>query len=269
MSDTGLPLRPLGSTGLRVSALGLGTVKLGRNQGVRYPEGFELPPDAAVRDLLACARERGISLLDTAPAYGSSEERLGRLLTRRQEWIICSKVGEEFSEGRSSFDYSPAHTRKSVERSLRRLNTDYLDIVLLHSDGNDRSNIFDSGCIETLKEMRNQGYVRAVGVSTKTLEGGLAAVDTTDLVMVTLNRDESADGEVVEYARRNSRGVLVKKALASGHACLAQDKDPVQASLRFVFSFAGVNSVIVGTINKAHLAHNVDAAIAALGVAGQ
>src|SRR5690606_8720766 len=99
--------RPLGTTGLTVSPLGLGTVKIGRNQGVKYPSGFELPDDNQVRDLLALARDAGINLLDTAPAYGTSEERLGPLLSgQRQEWILCSKVGEEFDNGESRFDFS-------------------------------------------------------------------------------------------------------------------------------------------------------------------
>src|SRR5690606_24883839 len=83
--------RPLGSTGLTVSPLGLGTVKIGRNQGVKYPSGFELPTDQQVRGLLAQARDLGINLLDTAPAYGLSEQRLGPLLQgQRQEWVLCS-----------------------------------------------------------------------------------------------------------------------------------------------------------------------------------
>ena len=75
-----LQQRPLGNTGMTVSVLGLGTVKLGRNQAVKYPEPFELPDDAQARRLIDRARDLGINLLDTAPAYGTSEERLGRLL---------------------------------------------------------------------------------------------------------------------------------------------------------------------------------------------
>ena len=74
--------RPLGSTGLRVSPLGLGTVKLGRDQGVKYPNGFTIPDDAAARALLDQARALGINLIDTAPAYGVSEQRLGRGIRR-------------------------------------------------------------------------------------------------------------------------------------------------------------------------------------------
>ena len=127
--------RPLGSTGLTVSPLGLGTVKLGRDQGVKYPNGFSIPDDAAARALLHQARELGINLLDTAPAYGISEERLGPLLRgQRQDWVIVSKVGEEFVNGASLFDFSPAHTRLSVERSLKRLETEHIELVLVHSD---------------------------------------------------------------------------------------------------------------------------------------
>ena len=76
MNDT-LPSRILGSTGLEVSTLGLGTVKFGRNSGVKYPNQFDLPDDEQIRQLLAQASDHGMNLLDTAPAYGSSEERLG------------------------------------------------------------------------------------------------------------------------------------------------------------------------------------------------
>ncbi|MES2607042.1 MAG: aldo/keto reductase, partial [Pseudomonadota bacterium] len=84
-------LRPLGSTGLQVSALGLGTVKFGRNSGVKYPTAFELPDDKAIRNLLALARELRINLIDTAPAYGTSEARIGELLTDRKHWLLATK----------------------------------------------------------------------------------------------------------------------------------------------------------------------------------
>ena len=125
--------RPLGSTGLMVSPLGLGTVKLGRDQGVKYPNGFTIPDDDDARRLLKMARELGINLIDTAPAYGRSEERLGPLLRgQRDQWVIVSKVGEEFDNGQSRHDFSAEHTRRSVERSLQRLETEVIDLVLVH-----------------------------------------------------------------------------------------------------------------------------------------
>ncbi|MEM8659408.1 MAG: aldo/keto reductase, partial [Pseudomonadota bacterium] len=131
-------LRPLGSTGLLISAIGLGTVKLGRNTGVKYPEPFDLPDDRSAAYLIARASELGINLIDTAPAFGSSVERLGKLLSgHREQWVLATKVGEEYTDGKSRFDYSAKHTRHSVERSLRRLRTDVIDIVSVHSCGDD------------------------------------------------------------------------------------------------------------------------------------
>ena len=183
--------RPLGNTGLIVSPLGLGTVKLGRDQGVKYPNGFTIPDDAAARALLDQARALGINLIDTAPAYGVSEQRLGPLLRgQREDWVIVSKVGEEFENGQSRFDFSPAHTRLSVERSLQRLETDRIDLVLVHSDGNDLAILQSSGVYETLAELKREGKLRAFGLSGKTVEGGLLALERGDCAMVTYNLAE-------------------------------------------------------------------------------
>jgi aryl-alcohol dehydrogenase-like predicted oxidoreductase len=89
--------RMLGRTGLSVSVLALGTVKIGRDRGVKYPVPFTIPDDDAVIELLNTAADLGINLIDTAPAYGNSEERIGRLLPQvRGDFLISTKVGETF-----------------------------------------------------------------------------------------------------------------------------------------------------------------------------
>lgn len=171
--------RPLGSTGLLVSPLGLGTVKLGRDQGVKYPSGFQIPDDDEARLLLRQARQLGINLIDTAPAYGRSEERLGPLLRgQRNEWVIVSKVGEEFDNGVSRHDFSAAHTRMSIERSLKRLETDFIDLVLVHSDGNDLHILNDCEVYQTLADLKREGKIRGFGFSGKTVEGGVTLTIT-------------------------------------------------------------------------------------------
>jgi len=258
-----LPRRALGATGIEVSVLGLGTVKLGRDQGVKYPTRFRIPDDREARDLLALARELGINLIDTAPAYGNSEERLGPLLRgQRDHWVICSKVGEEFVDGQSLFDFSSRHTRHSVERSLQRLGTDHLDLVLVHSDGNDETIIRERDTLETLAGLKREGKIRAFGMSTKTVAGGLLAAERSDCVMVTWNHAEQDDVAVVNYCREHRKGVLIKKALASGH--LGVGEDPVESALRMILGHSGVSSIIVGTINPLHLRANVTAARRAL-----
>ncbi|QLC73539.1 aldo/keto reductase [Pseudomonas sp. LPB0260] len=257
--------RPLGATGLLVSPLGLGTVKLGRDQGVKYPSGFRIPDDAAARALLAQAHELGINLIDTAPAYGTSEARLGPLLRgQREQWVIVSKVGEEFEDGQSRFDFSPSHARLSVERSLKRLETDFIDLLLVHSDGNDVAILQDSGLYETLAALKREGKIRAFGLSGKTVEGGLLALEQGDCAMVTYNLNEQGEVPVLDYAELHGKGILVKKALASGHACLQPGEDPVRASFELIFGHPAVSSAIIGTINPQHLADNVATAAAVI-----
>ncbi len=86
--------------------------------------------------------------------------------------------------------------------------------------------------------------------------------------MVTYNLNEQGEKPVLDYAASHGKAILVKKALASGHACLQPGVDPVQASFELVFSHPGVTSAIVGTINPAHLAHNVACAAGVLKALG-
>lgn len=256
-----LSKRRLGGTGMLVSVLGLGTVKLGRNRGVKYPASFHLPDDREAADLLSLAQELGINLIDTAPAYGTSEERLGKLLTgQRDRWLICSKVGEEFVDGRSRYDFSAEYCRFSIERSLKRLNTDVVDMVLVHSDGNDLDIINRHGTLDALARLKSEGKIRAYGMSTKTLAGGLLAAEKSDLVMVTWNLQHDAEVPVIDYCYQHGKGVLIKKALASGHVCLDPNENPVEKSFAMILGHPGVGSIIAGTIDPAHLRANVRAA---------
>lgn len=257
--------RPLGSLGIDVSPLGLGTVKLGRDQGVKYPNGFKIPDDFEAQQLLKLARDLGINLIDTAPAYGTSEARLGPLLRgQRQDWVIVSKVGEEFENGKSSHDFSAAHTRLSVERSLKRLETDFIDLVLVHSDGNDLAILTQFEVYQALADLKREGKIRGYGFSGKTVEGGLLALHDGDCAMVTYNLNEQGEKPVLDYAAAHGKAILIKKALASGHVCLSPGVDPVQASFELLFKHPGVTGAIVGTINPLHLAHNVATAAAVI-----
>lgn len=241
----------LGLTDIVVSHLGLGTVKFGRNQSVKYPHPFIIPEDYELENLLFLASELGINLLDTAPAYGNSEERLGKLLkNNRHDWIISTKVGEEFVDGQSTFDFSENAMIDSVERSLKRLGTDYLDIVLVHSNGDDEYLIEQKEVFNTLNYMKEIGKIRAFGMSTKTMNGGFLTIKHADLAMISLNSDNLSELAVIAYAEEQHKGIFVKKALGSGHL------NP-QHSLKLVSQEKGVSSIIIGTINPDHLRENV------------
>jgi len=254
--------RALGSTGIDVSVLGLGTVKIGRNQQVKYPTGFELPDDKAVIELFELAQSLGINFIDTAPAYGSSEKRLGELLPNRHDWVVVTKVGEIFEpeksgQGKSRFDFSFDYTVNSVEQSLKKLKRDVLDVVLVHSDGNDMAIIKNEPVFDALESLKQKGLIRAYGMSSKTVEGGCWVVENCDVVMATANLDYDEERDVLALAEKLNKGVIIKKGLQSGHADSASGGRGVDSAFRHILEQGGVSSMIVGTINSQHLKDNV------------
>lgn len=244
----------LGNTGLNVSRLGLGTVKFGRNEGVKYPQRFEIPDEKFLHYFLQLAKSLGINLLDTAPAYGQSEERLGRLLQgTRKDWVIAGKAGEEFENGVSSYNFTPAHFERSLHRSLERLKTDYLDILLIHSDGRDTEILQNDALIKILHGFKAQGLVKAIGASVKTAEGGIKALELLDIAMATYTPAYTDERPVLDYAAAHNKGVILKKLLSSGHDINIKD------AFKFAFSHKGTGSAIIGTINPKHLEANAKA----------
>ena len=116
-----MDMRPLGDTGLEVSVIGFGAFKIGRNQKTKYAEAYDLPDQSEVEDLLDTILDQGITLIDTAPAYGSSEQRIGRWLKRsgaRDRVVLATKVGEEFEAGISRYAFDRASVERSIDRSL-------------------------------------------------------------------------------------------------------------------------------------------------------
>lgn len=252
-----LKYNPLGQTGINVSSIGLGTVKFGRNQGVKYPESFELPTDEHIIELLNAAKNLGINTLDTAPAYGTSEQRLGKLLPgNRNDWVIVGKAGETFINGVSDYHFTADFINRSIETSLKNLNTDYLDVLLIHSNGDDVNIIQKYKVFETLEKLKVQKMIRAYGMSTKTIEGGLLTVEQADVAMVTYNANDLTEKPIIDLAFKKNKGILIKKALASGHLNKIAD---------FIFQTPGISSVIVGTLSPQHLQEHVLAAIKAQG----
>ncbi len=243
--------RRLGRSAIEVSPIGFGSFKIGRNTGVKYPQAYELPDDDAVARLIDGLLDLGINYIDTAPAYGLSEERLGAVLSgRRGDLVLSTKVGETFENGRSTYDFSTEGIRASVQRSLQRLRTQMIDLVLIHSDGNDMRILAETDAVPTLTALRDEGVIRAIGLSGKTVEGARAALSWSDVVMVEYNdRDRTHAGMIAEAADRGV-GVVVKKGLASGRLAPEQ-------SIRFVLGTAGVSSIVVGSLNLDHITENV------------
>lgn len=151
--------RPLGDSGLMVSAVGIGCNAFGRRVGAD-----------GVRDVLAGVRDAGVTLLDTADAYGdppgASEELLGEALVgQRDEFVVATKFGMSM-RGANGPDHgvrgSRAYVRRAVEGSLRRLRTDHIDLYQLHVP-DDVTPIEET--LSVLTDLVREGKVRYLGCS--------------------------------------------------------------------------------------------------------
>ncbi len=250
--------RVLGSTHLQISPIGLGTVKFGRNQKVKYPENFNIPTDKEMKKLLAQSYDWGINLLDTAPAYGNSEQRIAsNLPNSRQDWVIVSKAGEHFIDNQSTYAFDQASIIKSVHQSLKHLKTDYIDILLIHSDGHDEEIIEKYEVFSTLHYLKDRGDICYFGMSCKTLKGAFLTNQYADVAMLEYSPVNDELKPALDDAANLKKGILVKKALASGHLHKITGDNPIQQSMNFVLSHTAVHSIIVGTINPKHLKENI------------
>lgn len=243
--------RRLGATGLAVAPIGFGAFKIGRNQGIKYADAYALPDVAAVDRLVAGLLDLGVNLFDTAPAYGLSEERLGAALgARRREVVLTTKAGEEFEDGRSRYDFGAAAVVASVERSLRRLRTDAVDVVFVHAHGDDQAILDGTDVVEALQGLRARGLTRAIGWSGKSIAAEQRALAWADVLMVEYHAEDPSHAEVIAQAHARGVGVVVKKGLASGRL-------PPATAIPFVLAQPGVASLVIGGLSLAHFAANV------------
>lgn len=245
--------RPLGRTGLAASPISFGAFKIGRNEKIKYAHGYVLPTDAEADRLLNGLLDLGINLIDTAPAYGISEERIGRLIAHRNgEFIISTKVGEVFENGQSTYDFSRDSVIASVHRSLKRLRRDVLDFVFVHAN-DDHHVLTQTDVAQTLTELRAQGLIRYIGHSGKTLAGARFAMRWADALMVEYHPRDTSHEPVLSDVGSQGIAMFIKKPLASGAI-------PPGEAIPFILRSPHVGTIVVGGLNLDHLSQNLQIA---------
>ena len=238
--------RVLGRTGLAVGAIGFGAWAIGGNT---FGNSYGSTDDAESRRAVRRAYELGCNFFDTADVYGHghSEEVLGEALRGiRQDVIIATKVGGNFYNrdvnplvaGRIAealghplerltpdaplpvthdANFSPSYIRFAVDQSLRRLGTDYIDLLQLHNPA--LGLIADPETYQVLEDLKEEGKIRFYGVSVHPPEEGIAAVEVTrpDTVQIVYNvvRREAED-RFFGVARAANVGVIAREPLANG-----------------------------------------------------
>ena len=121
---------------------------------------------------------------------------------------------------------------------------------MIHSDGNDLGILHQTDAFPTLERLKEKGDIRFIGMSTKSVEGSIAALEVSDVLMLTLNLEDQSNIHVIKAAEEKNTGILLKKVFASGH-------QTAEKSLAFALEQTGVHSAVIGTINSAHLRENV------------
>lgn len=203
--------RTLGKTGLTVSEIGLGCWQLASTAW-----GTQDSPDG--ERIVQTALDQGCTFFDTAPGYGAgrSESVLGQALKGwRSQVVLCSKYGHP-AEGPA--DFSVASLRPAIEASLRRLQTDYLDVLLVHNPPPEWLDGRRSGLYEALADLQQAGVLRSYGVSVDTLQDMQTAMQTTGCSVMELlfNAFQQQVRAGMDSAVAQGIGLIAKVPLDSG-----------------------------------------------------
>ena len=261
----------LGKTGLKVSRLGAGLAEIG-----------SLTEEAVAGEVLNAALDGGINFLDTAACYGHSEEWIGRTIShRRQEYVLATKAGH-VTGGYEGEEWTAQTILDSIDRSLKRMRTDCLDLVQLHSCGIE---VLEQGdVIEALLAAKGSGKTRYVGYSGDH-KAALWAIESGqfDTLQITFNLvDQWARKDVLPQAKAEGMGVIAKRPIANAAwgASASSDstrdgsrrraqamldmgpipgapQDPILLALGFTLAHDEVDTAIVGTRNPDHMRANI------------
>ena len=287
-----LPKSILGRTGLEVTKLGYGAMEL------RGTDHFPRLSTVEAATILNGVLDSGINYIDTSPDYGYSEQLIGEQVAhRRGEFYLASKCGCPVEEPdvphdrQKPHDFSRANIRAGVEQSLRRLKTDYLDVVQFHVSPA-RAVLEEHDSIAELLKLRDEGKVRFIGISgtIPQLEDHIA-MGVFDVFQVPYSLIEREHEDLIHKAAQGGAGIVIRGGVARGIMVkdesvideypaflqpafrarrrlwqqtsiddLLDGMSPMEFMLRFTISNPDMTTTIVGTANPDHLVNNVKVA---------
>jgi len=254
-----MPCRILGRTGVSVSMLGFGIAPIGIS-----------PTDAPIFEgIVHEAIDLGVTYLDVAPAYGDGEEKLGPVIReRRDEVFLVTKTLLQEPRNRDEGLHQ-------IQRSLRRLQTDHLDVVHLHNVGRfTREEVFgENGGLAALKQAKKDGLIRFIGISGHVFPRNFVQIIETgdiDVVMPVLNfvdrHTYDFESKVIPTAQKYGCGVVAMKVLGG---VVGMKYHPPQAGLlsrthyanaiRYALSLSAVSCAVMGLKNRHELHQAVEA----------
>jgi len=271
--------QPLGRTGLDVTRLGYGSM------GLRGPRtwGVRTIDDPTAEMMLNAVLDAGINFIDTSPDYGVSEERIGRYISsRRSEFHLATKCGCVYTQCDDHLELDHVWSKEVIERnletSLRRLQTDTIDVLQFH--GGDAETLERAGLIDLLRDFRDQGVVRHIGSSSKLPDlPDLIQLGVFDTFQVPYSCLAPEHHDWITRAAEAGAGIIVRGGIAHGgpdavirrpalesaweraglDELLDDDTSRAELILRQTLSHPHAHTIIVGTCDPEHLAENIRA----------
>ncbi|WP_308639826.1 aldo/keto reductase [Paenibacillus silvisoli] len=267
----------LGRTGLEVTRLGFGAMEI---RGPRIWGGRSVTDEEAGR-ILNAVLDSGINFIDTAYDYGLSEEYIGRFIShRRGEYILATKCGCTVVNCGDHDETPHVWTRDNllhnIETSLRRMNTDYIDLLQLHNPTVEQTE--EGNLVEVLREIQASGKVRWIGISstlphiTSYIQSGV--YDSFQIPYSALERDHET---IISDAAAAGAGTIIRGGVGRGEPgaglgnadrwaawekagldeLLDEGESRTGFMLRYTLSHPDMSTTIVGTKNPEHLAENI------------
>jgi aryl-alcohol dehydrogenase-like predicted oxidoreductase len=235
--------RKLGKTGMNVSVLGFGGWEI----------GYQHISLRTVKKLLNEAVDAGINVIDTADCYATSEELIGEAVgKRRNEFYLLTKCGHE--SGWSYADWRPESLLRSIQRSLKRLKTDHLDLIQLHSCS--EAELRKGAVIDTLKRARERGYINLA--DQEALDLSLPLAEKSDIGVIAKRPVANVAWQNGDRPPADTYGRPYWERLQKLKYELLQGrlKRTVANALRFTVSVPGVHTAIVGTTKPGRFTEN-------------
>lgn len=242
-------LREFGNTGINTSRLGYGAMEL-----AGPPLGRDIPEADAVRFVNTIV-DMGITYIDTSIDYGRSEQLIGKALShRRDDFILASKCAcavavEGLGDSHEKHTYTGENVIAGVEQSLVRLQTDRLDILQVHGDPT-RKQLEDGGVVDALVNLKRDGKVRAIGISSRLpkLEEFVTA-DYFDVVQVPYSPLQRQNEDVIASLKQSGKAIVARGVTGRGAPAKNWETRPigtVQGHVRSLWERAGLDELLDG-----------------------
>lgn len=279
--------RILGKTAIKISEIAFGGVEIGLPYGIGIESEADMLTEKQAIELLRAAVDSGINFFDTARLYGNSEMIMGKAFVDRRAEIVLATKCRHFRDKEGNLppdDELESFIQTSLKESLEALQTDYLDVFMLHQA--DLEILNNPIIAAVFSDLKKKGIIRATGASTYSVEETRKAIESSvwDVIQLPFNLLDQRQGSLFELAQDQGIAIVVRSVLMKGllsdrgknlHSELKNVEEHISKynqligknfpdlptmATKFALSFPGVSSVLIGMDKMEYLQKSLEIA---------